>query len=485
MSENLKTKTLSNLAWRFAERVGAQGVKFLVSLVLARLLMPSDYGKIALITVFITILNVFVDSGLGNALIQKKDADDLDFSTVFIFNFLLCIFLYLGMFFVAPIIAKFYNDETLTPVVRVLSLTIVISGLKNVQQAYVSKKLIFKKFFFATLIGTLGAAVLGIWMAYKGLGVWALVGQQLFNITVDTVVLWIIVKWRPKFQFSLIRLKSLFSYGIKLLFASLVDTVYKDIRQLIIGKVYSPVDLAYYNKGLEFPKFVSSNINNSIDSVLFPVLSTEQQDIVKVKAMVRRAMTISSFLMWPFMFGLAATGKTLVPLLLTEKWNDSVIFLYFFCFTEGFLPITTANLNAIKALGRSDYILKTEIIKKSIGLLLIFIAIPFGVYAIAASSVVYTLIAVYINAFPNKKLLGYSIFEMLRDVFPSFGMSLLMFIPVYFMNFIELPAVIILLLQIIVGILVYYLLSKVFKNESLSYLVSVMKGFINKRKEKE
>ena len=241
MVENLKTKTLSNMAWRFAERVGAQGVKFVVSLVLARLLMPSDYGKIALITVFITILNVFVDSGLGNALIQKKDADDLDFSTVFIFNFFLCILLYVGMFFAAPLIARFYNDETLTSVIRVLSLTIVISGLKNVQQAYVSKKLIFKKFFFATLIGTLGAAVLGIWMAYKGFGVWALVGQQLFNITVDTIVLWITVKWRPKFQFSFIRLKSLFSYGIKLLFASLVDTIYKDITRREIRIDVDPI----------------------------------------------------------------------------------------------------------------------------------------------------------------------------------------------------------------------------------------------------
>ena len=481
MQENLKNKTLTNMAWRFAERVGAQGVKFIVSLVLARLLMPEDYGNIALIAVVITLLNVFVDSGLGNALIQKKDADDLDFSTVFYFNCLLCIVLYTLTFFTAPFIAKFYKDETLTSVIRVLSFTIVISGVKNVQQAYVSKQLIFKKFFFATLIGTIGAAILGILMAYKGFGIWALVGQQLFNITIDTIVLWIIVKWRPKKQFSFIRLKELFSYGIKLLIASLVSTLYKEIRQLIIGKVYSSSDLAYYNRGLEFPKFISSNINNSIDSVLLPVLSIEQNDTNRVKMMVRRSITISSFLMWPFMFGLAATGKTLIPLLLTEKWNYAVPFLYFFCFTEGFLPITTANLNAIKALGRSDYIMRMEIIKKCIGLVLVCVSIPFGVYAIAASSVVYTIIAVYINAFPNKKLLNYSLNEMLKDIFPSFGMALLMFIPVYLLNYLQVFAIFRLILQIITGIGVYYILAKIFKNESLQYIVSIFKDFISRK----
>ena len=481
MAENLRSKTLSNMAWRFAERVGAQGVKFFVSLVLARLLLPEDYGKVALITVFITILNVFVDSGLGNALIQKKDADDLDFSSVFIFNCMLCAGLYVGVFFTAPLIARFYKDELLTPVIRVLSITIIISGVKNVQQAYVSKNLIFKKFFFATLIGTMGAAVLGIWMACMGFGVWALVGQQLFNITVDTIILWISVKWRPKLLFSITRLKVLFSYGIKLLMSSLVDTVYKDIKQLIIGKLYSPSDLAYYNKGLEFPRFVSSNINNSIDSVLFPVLSTKQDDKDKVKAMVRRAMMTSSFLMWPFMFGIAATGKTLVPLLLTEKWNASVPFLYFFCFTEGFIPITTANLNAIKALGRSDYIMRMEIIKKTVGLAVVCISIPLGIYAIAASSVVYTVIAVYINAFPNKKLLNYSFSEMLKDVFPSFGMSCLMFIPVFLMNYLPLPGVVRVILQCIAGCCLYYLLSKVFRDENLNYLKSTVRDFIDNR----
>ncbi len=482
MEDNIKTKTLKNMAWRFAERVGAQGVKFLVSLVLARLLMPEDYGNIALITVIITILNVFVDSGLGNALIQKKDADDVDFSTVFYFNCFLCIILYIITFFISPLIAKFYKDESLTPVIRVLSFTIVISGVKNVQQAYVSKKLIFKKFFFATLIGTIGAAILGIIMAYKGFGIWALVGQQLFNITIDTIVLWIIVKWRPKKLFSITRLKSLFSFGVKLLVASLVDTVYREIRQLAIGRVYSSSDLAYYNKGSEFPKFVSANINNSIDSVLLPVLATEQNDKNKVKAMVRRSIMISSFLMWPFMFGLAATGKTLVPLLLTEKWNNAVPFLYFFCFTEGFLPITTANLNAIKALGRSDYIMRMEILKKSIGLILVFVSIPFGVYAIATSSVIYSLIAVYINAFPNKKLLDYSFIEMVKDIFPSFGLSLLMAIPVFFMNYLPLISIVRLILQIIIGVLLYYFLSKVSKNECLSYMISILKDYTKKRK---
>lgn len=236
-SQNTRSQALSGLMWRFLERFGAQGVTFVVSIVLARLLDPEIYGIVAIVTVFTAILNVFIDSGLGNALIQKKDADDLDFSSVFFFNMFMCVVLYLLLFAAAPFIAKFYKMPLLTPVIRVMSLTVIISGVKNVQQAYVSKHLLFKRFFFATLGGTIGAAVLGIWMAYKGYGVWALVAQGLFNASVDTLILWITVKWRPKMMFSFERFKGLFSFGWKLLVSQLIDTVYNNLRQLIIGKL--------------------------------------------------------------------------------------------------------------------------------------------------------------------------------------------------------------------------------------------------------
>ena len=243
--------TIQNFFWRFAERCGAQLVTFIVSIVLARILAPEDYGTIALVTVFTTIMQVFVDSGLGIALIQKKDADDLDFSSVFYFNFAVCIVLYALMFLAAPYIAKFYDDNTLVPIVRVISLTIVISGVKGIQQSYVSRNMLFKRFFYATLGGTIFSAFLGIGMAYAGFGVWAIVAQQLSNTAIDTLILWITVKWRPKKMFSWERLTNLLKFGWKLLASSLLDTVYNNLRNLIIGKIYSSSDLAYYNQGSE------------------------------------------------------------------------------------------------------------------------------------------------------------------------------------------------------------------------------------------
>ena len=256
---------LKNFFWRFAERCGAQLVTFVVSIVLARILTPEAYGTIALVTVFTTILQVFVDSGLGTALIQKKNVDNLDFSSVFYFNFIVCLILYAGMFFAAPYIAMFYEDISLTAIIRVLSLTIIISGVKGIQQAYVSCNMLFKRFFFSTLGGTVFSAFLGIGMAYKGYGVWALVAQQLSNTAIDTLILWLTVKWRPQKKFSWIRLKELLAFGWKLLASSLLDTIYNNLRNLTIGKIYSSSDLAYYNQGDKFPKVIITNINTSID----------------------------------------------------------------------------------------------------------------------------------------------------------------------------------------------------------------------------
>ena len=326
-----KGKVISNFIWRFAERCGAQLVSFVVSIVLARLLEPSVYGTVALVTVFTTILQVFIDSGLGTALIQKKNADDLDYSSVFYFNFVVCIILYLGMFIAAPYIAKFYGNMSLIPVIRVISLTLIISGVKNIQQAYVSSNMLFKRFFFSTIGGTIVSAFIGIFMAYIGMGVWALVAQQLSNAMIDTMILWITVKWRPKAVFSWERLKSLLAYGWKLLVAVLLDTVYNNLRNLVIGKMYSSADLAFYNQGDKFPKIIVTNINTSIDSVLLPTLSSEQDNKARVKEMTRRAIKTSTYIMAPLMMGLAFCAKTVVELVLTQKWLPCVPFLQIFC----------------------------------------------------------------------------------------------------------------------------------------------------------
>lgn len=480
MSTKKTQNTIINFLWRFAERCAAQFVTLIVSIVLARILTPSDFGMVSLVMVFTTIMQVFVDSGLGTALIQKKNADDLDFSSVFYFNFAVCLILYVGMFIVAPYIAGFYNDTSLTPIIRVVSLTIVISGVKGIQQSYVSRNMLFKRFFFATLGGTIFSALLGIGMAYAGYGVWSIVAQQLSNTAIDTLILWITVKWRPKKMFSWRRLKSLLSYGWKLLASSLLDTVYNNLRNLVIGKIYTSADLAYYNQGDKFPKVIITNINASIDSVLLPSMAGEQEHCERVKSMTRRAIKTSTYIMAPLMMGLLFCAEPIVKLLLTDKWLPCVPYLRIFCFTYMFWPIHTANLNAIKAMGRSDLFLKLEIIKKAMGLMILLFTMRISVMAMAYSLIVSGILSQIINSWPNWRLLNYNYFEQLRDILPSIIIAVGMGICVYFISFIRMPTIIILLLQVVVGAAIYIGTSAVLKLEEFEYLFALVKSFLKR-----
>ena len=472
---DIKKSVFSNLFWRFLERIGAQGISFIVSIVLARLLAPNYYGTIALVTVFIAILQVFVDSGLGNALIQKKNADDLDFSTVFYFNLIVCFIIYLCLYFFAPFISHFYNDNSMTSIIRVLGLTIIISGLKNVQQAYISRNMLFKTFFFATIGGTLISGVLGIVLAFFGAGVWALVFQHLSNSLIDTIIIWFTVEWRPKRLFSFSRFASLFSYGWKLLASSLLDTIYTNLRNLIIGKVYTQADLAYYTNGQKIPELVALNVNTSIGSVLFPALSKEQDNKALLKCHVRRSIRISSYIMWPMLIGIAVCAKSIILILLTDKWLPVVPYLQIACISYGLMPIHTTNLQAINAMGRSDLFLKLEILKKIIGVVVLILTIPYGVLAIAFSSIITGISSMFINAFPNTKLLHYSYLEQITDILPSLLLSIFMGIIVNLINVIDLSAVFILLIQVFVGAFIYIAGSIMFKIESFYYILDYIK----------
>lgn len=471
----------SNFIWRFAERCGAQLVTFIVSIVLARILMPEDYGTVALVTVFTTIMQVFVDSGLSTALIQKKDADDLDFSSVFYFNFAVCIILYLIMFFAAPVIASFYEMPELVSIVRVISLTIVISGVKGVQQSYVSRNMLFKRFFYATIGGTIFSAFLGIAMAYLGFGVWAIVAQQLSNTAIDTLILWITVRWRPKLMFSWERLKGLLGFGWKMLASGLLDTVYNNLRNLLIGKIYSSSDLAFYNQGDKFPKLIVTNINTSIDSVLLPAMSNEQDNREKVKNMTRRSIQVSTYIMAPLMIGLACCATSVVTLILTQKWLPCVFFLQIFCITYMFYPIHTANLNAIKAMGRSDLFLKLEICKKVVGLVLLFSTIFISVEAMAYSLLISTLASMIINSWPNKKLLNYSFLEQMKDILPSILLAVGMGVIVYLIGFLPVPTLPLLIIQVICGGVIYIVGSAVLKLEPYEYTKGIVLSFIRRK----
>lgn len=476
----MKNKVITGMLWRFAERTGAMGVSFIVTLILGRLLLPDDFGLIAMITAITSILNTFVDSGFGIALIQKKNADNLDFSSVFYFNILVCLLLYLLLFLAAPYLALFFAQEKLTAIIRVLGLTVIVSGIKNVQQAYVSRNMLFRRFFFSTLGGTIGAAIIGISMAISGLGVWALVAQQLFNITIDTLILGVTVKWRPEKRFSFKRLRELFSFGWKVLLSGFVNSIYINITNLIIGKVYSSADLAFYNRGDQMPAMIANNINASIDSVLLPTISKEQDDPAAVKEMTRKAIRIGSYIMWPLMTGLGIVGEPLIRLLLTEKWLASVPYLRIFCCIYALWPVHTANLNAIKALGRSDIYLKVEIIKCTISLIILAATVQMGVMAMAIGVMLSSLISMVINTYPNRKLLNYTVLEQMKDILPTILLTAAMAICIYPFLLLGLPDLWTVIIQVAGGGIVYVLLSIVFKSGSHQYVKAMLKGLINR-----
>lgn len=481
MKENT---VISGFFWRLAERFGAQGVTLLVSIILARLLNPEVYGTVALITVITTILQVFLDAGFSSALIQKKDADEVDFSSVFYFNIVFGLIIYGLLFFISPLIANFYNMPELTPVIRVLGLTLIVFSVKSVQQAYVSRHLLFKKFFLATLGGTVGAAVVGIVIAYHGGGVWALVAQHLFNMFIDTVILWFTVKWRPKAVFSWTRLKILLRYGWKLFASHLLDVVYGDLRQLIIGKMYTKSDLAYYNQGSKYTHAIVTSINSSLDSVLLPVMSNVQDSVEKVRYMTRKAIKTSTFLMMPIMMGIAVCGGPIVDLLLTSKWLPCVPYLRIFCFTYAFYPLHTANLNAIKALGRSDLFLKLEIVKKIVGLIALFSTIWFGPMVMAYSLLVTSVASQIINSWPNKSLLGYSYLDQLKDMLPQIMLSVGMGAIVFSVTFLRLNDILTLLIQIPLGVIVYFGGAKLFHIESMEIMFGLLRQLFHKIRSK-
>lgn len=488
MSEGgLQKKVLSGLVWKFGERMGAQAVSFLVSMILARLLLPSDYGVIALITIFIDIANVFVSSGFGAALVQKKDADNVDFSSVFYFSIGMSWTLYGIVFAFAPVVAGFYDKEILTPVLRVMALKLPLAGVNSVQHAYVQKKMLFKRFFFSTLIGTVGSAVLGIFMAYHGFGPWALVAQYLFNSTMDTVILWFTVKWRPVLAFSMERMKTLFGFGWKMLCSELIHTSYSQIRSLVIGKVYTERDLAFYNQGGKLPNIIVTNINSSISSVLFPAMTLKQDNRQKMKGMVRLSIRVSSYVMWPLMIGLMVMTEPVIRLIFTEKWLPCVPYMQIACIQYALEPVQTANVQAVKAMGKGRTYLLMEIIKKTFGIVMIVAVMYRGVMAIALTAMVVTFFAALVNSTPNRKFLGYSYREQLADLLPSILLAGAMGVCVYFVGMIPVSALVSICLQVAAGVAVYILLSLLFKVSQFTYILNTLKSFLqvyrNGRKE--
>ncbi|MGL5052215.1 MAG: lipopolysaccharide biosynthesis protein [Cetobacterium sp.] len=476
MQNNLKSKVLSSLFWKLSERAGTQGIQFIIQMILARLLSPEDYGVIAIITIFIGLANVFIQSGFSTALIQKKDADEDDFSSVFYLSLVIAGILYVILYLTAPFIADFYKINELTKILRVLSLTLFLGAFNSIQNTVISKTMAFKKQFFSSLIAAVFSGILGIYLAYNGHGVWALVYQQLASQASICLVLLYVVKWRPKLIFSFRKVKALFKFGSRLLASSLLDTLYMNITSLVIGKVYAPSMLGYYNRGNQFPQLIVSNFNGSIQSVMFPALSSEQDNKVRVKEIVRRSIVTSSYLIFPLMIGLMIISEPLVRLLLTDKWLPCVPYLKIFCLSYSLWPIHTANLQAINAIGRSDIFLKLEIIKKILGITILIISVNYGVYGITVGVLISGILSSFINSYPNKDLLGYGYSEQAKDIVPSLIISLIMGFGILLLSFLNLGSLMLILFQIILGLTIYIYLSYLLKLECFTYIVKTIKN---------
>lgn len=480
--DNLKSKTFSGFIWKFVERFFVQGVAFIVSLVLARILTPEDYGLVAMVTVFINIASVIVANGFNAALIQSKTVDEKDFSTLFFISLFFSFILYWILYFIAPFIAKFYGYSELVSIIRVLGFSLPIASVSSIQNAYIGRMLDFRKNFIASLISSILSGFIGVYFALKGRGVWALVIQNLFNSFVICVVQFFIVPWRPKLCFSLKQSTPLLKFGASSLGSDLLNTIFNQINAFVIGKWYTPEQLAYYNKGGSFPGLIHNNVSVIAASVMFPVFSKRADDIQNLKMMLKKAIALFTYVLTPLYMGIIAVSKNLVVVLLTEKWLPAVPYVCIIGFVSVLGTISPLDVIVLKSIGRSDIVLRLELIKKPIWLLLLIFALFVNTYAIACVLVVTTIIETFINGIVINKYLGYSLGEKLFDWGKAMLPSIIMFLIVYLMNFIPINTTILLLMQIFVGVAFYILYSVITKNEYFYYLFNILKSKINGEK---
>lgn len=480
---NVNRKTVaSNLLWRFLERFGAYIVSFVVSIVLARILDPETYGTVAIMTVFISFFDVFVTGGFATSLIRDKKATEKDFNTVFWFNIIFSLILYLILFFASPFISNYYDNSSLKWLIRISAITLLINGVKNLQYAYIAKNLEFRKFFFATIGGTIASAIVGIVMAVNGMGAWALVAQGLVNYFVDVFILWIIIKWKPRFEFDFKLLKKHISFGWKILFYKILYTISNNIRQLVIGKKYSESDLAFYNRGKTYPNIIGQNIYTSVNSVIFPVLTRAENNHAEFNKMVKQAFKVNMFVMLPLMVGFFCVAESFVQLLLGSKWLPCVPYIQLFCAVVLFNSIEAIFSSTPMALGKSTASMFLGITECLVNLCLLFASIPFGPMAIGISMLVSTAFNCLMYMIYIKKVTGFKIFDCILSSIDSFVSTILMAILVIAIQRINLPYYIVLLLQVSFGILSYYFLNKFINNDAMPYCLSLVKDFLPKSK---
>lgn len=484
MGQSLKTATINSLFWKLFERGGNALIQIVIQIVLARLLMPEQFGALAIMLVFVNIGNVLVQSGLNTALVQVPDLDDDDSSTVFWLSFGVSLILYVIVFIAAPGIAAFYQMDFMVWPLRTLALLLIINSYNSVQIALVQRALEFRKIFIATILSVVCSGFFGVAAALVGMGLWALVVQQVTYQTVNCLVLAKQVEWHPSFVFKKDRAQILFSFGWKLLVAALLDQGYQSLSDLIVGKQFTAISLGFVSQGKKYPQALGNMLDGAIQPVMLSVVSRVQEDLSYVKRLMRRALKTSTFLIFPAMtlFGVAA--EPVVHLLLGEQWLPCVPFLQMYCFVYALLPIHSTNLQALNGTGRSDLFLKLEIIKKAYGICFILIgAFVFkNVYVLIGSYMVTGIIGTFVNAHPTKRVIGYSYLEQLRDIGPAVVLSLVAGVISYQILLIGFDSLLTILLQVVSMCAVYILLAKLFHMEELEYLSTTLKDIVGGRK---
>lgn len=476
---NIRNSVLGSFFWKFGERFFSQGIAFIISLILARLLSPDDYGIIAIVMVFTNLAAVFINSGFATALIQKKDADDLDFSTMFFCSLGCSILIYLFLFFAAPAVAAFYENPDLTLILRVYALQVPLSVYQSMQTAYISRHMLFRKIFIASAINAVVSGTAGICAAFSGFGVWALVLQYLMGTVTNSVAMSFLIPWRPKLQFSKASAKSLMAYGSRILAADLSGTFFVEVRSLIIGAVYTSADLAFYNKGMQIPQLLTNNLSTVMVSVMFPTLANHSDDLLQVKMMAKRSMRVLAYVLVPCMFGLAAVMEPLILLLFTEKWAQTIPFGQILSVGLSIGVLSDLSLQFLKAIGRSDVVLGLEVKKKPMYVLLLIIGVHINVLGLAAAMLVYDLYAAFINMLQLHKYIHYSLAEQFRDLFSAFALSIVMAVCVWMIPSLG-NVVLTLGVKLAAGVAIYLLGSILFHMEAFEYLLSIIKEKIHR-----
>ena len=481
MADNLQQKTFTGMIWTFAQHFSLEGFAFVQGIILARLLVPKDYGLIAMTQIFFAVARVFIDSGFGNALMRKKNRKEIDYSTVFVTNVVLTFFFAVALFLLAPTIGVFYNEPILKDIVRANAILLVINSVNAVQATRLRINLQFKIFGFISVVSTVSIGIITIVLAYLGYGVWSLIYSNFLAPFLNFILYWYFQRWRPKLQFSWKVWREYFAYGSNLLLASLITKIWDNLYPFIIGKKFSAVDLGYYSRAHGYANLPATSFQGTLNSVTFPVLSSIQDDDYRLRDAYRRLIRVSGYVVFPMLMGLAALAKPVILVLITDKWAASIPYLVVICFAAMLRPIQILNLNLLKVKGRSDLVLKLEVLKKTIYLLVILITMNYSVLAMCFGGVLSSHIALFINTYYTGKLIHVGYFVQMKDLLPSFLFSTTMGLLVYASTLVFSNMLIQLFVGIVLGITYYYFVSVLFKSHELDYIKLLLRENLVKR----